>query len=106
MSENFEKQIKELLIGVKGPTAKAITIMAMNMDEKLDAILDAINKNKIETDARIDSVKKETNEKFSKLKVVIFFSEHYYLLLIIVFAILIVSGINNDKIQLITKLIK
>lgn len=106
MSEEFEKQTKELLKDVKGPTAKAITIFAMNVDTKLDAILEAISANKIDTDAKIETLKKDTDSKFSKLKVVLFFSEHTYILWLIVLAILIVFGFDSEKMPLIAKLFK
>jgi hypothetical protein len=106
MGEEFEKTTKELLQGVKGPTAKAITIMAINVDNKLDEILAAIKANKAATDQQIEALKTETDAKFSKLKVVMFFSEHAYWLWIIVIAIVIVLGFNSEKVLSITKFLK
>lgn len=106
MSEDFEKQTKELLKGVKGPTARAVTVFAMNVDNKLDEILKAIRENKEDTDKKIASLKCDTDSKFSKIRVIMFFSEHTYILWIVVIAAIIVFGFNPEKVPFITKFIK
>lgn len=99
MSEDFERTTKELLKGVKGPAAQAITVMAMNIDNKLDEILNAIMQNKIDTNKRIEEIEKKTDEKFSKLKVVLFFSENPVWLYAIIAAVLIIA-FKTDILQL------
>jgi len=106
MNGNFEKT-KELLAGAKGPTATALKAFAMDIDNKFAElekknderhtdIMKALSANKAETDKKITQLETNTNEKFSKLKVVMFFSEHSYLFWIIVIAILIVAGVKSD----------
>lgn len=109
MGDNFEKT-KEILAGVKGPTATAIKALSMDLDNKfadLDkknderhkAILEAISVNKKQTEDKIKALETSTNDRFSKLKVVMFFSEHYKLFLLIILAALIILGaIQNDKV--------
>lgn len=99
MKEGFEKTTKELLKDVKGPAAKAITVMAMNIDNKLDEILEAIRQNKVDTNIRISEMEKKTDEKFTKLKVVLFFSENPVFLYAIIAAILIIA-FKTDILQL------
>ncbi|MDO9634221.1 MAG: hypothetical protein Q7J05_04150 [Paludibacter sp.] len=108
MGDNFEKT-KEILAGVKGPTATAIKALSMDLDHKfadLDkknderhkAILNAISINKKQTEDKIKALETSTNDRFSKLKVVMFFSEHYRIFLVVTLALLIVLGIiQNDK---------
>jgi hypothetical protein len=95
MGDDLEKTTKELLQGVKGPQAKAITVMAMTIDKKLDAILDAIAENQAKTDKRIDAMKQENDERFSKLRVIMFFSEHKYILIIICILLASYLGISD-----------
>lgn len=109
MGDNFEKT-KEILAGVKGPTATALKALSMDLDNKfadLDkknderhkAILEAISVNKKQTEDKIKALETSTNDRFSKLKVVMFFSEHYKLFLLIILASLIILGaIQNDKV--------
>lgn len=109
MGDNFDKT-KEILAGVKGPTATAIKALSMDLDNKfadLDkknderhkAILEAISVNKKQTEDKIKALETSTNDRFSKLKVVMFFSEHYKLFLLIILASLIILGaIQNDKV--------
>lgn len=109
MGDNFKKT-KEILAGVKGPTATAIKALSMDLDNKfadLDkknderhkAILDAISVNKHETECKIKALEASTNDRFSKLKVVMFFSEHYKLFLVVILALLVILGaVNNENI--------
>lgn len=106
MGEDFEKTTKELLKDVKGTTAKTITIMAMNIDNKLDEILEAIRQNKIATDNRIDDVENKVDDKFSKLKVVLFFSEHSYLFWVIVVCIVLILSLDTNNIFSFIRLLK
>ncbi len=106
MGEDFEKTTKELLKDVKGQTAKTITVMAMNIDNKLDEILEAIRQNKIATDNRIDDVENKVDDKFSKLKVVLFFSEHSYLFWVIVMCIVLILSLDTNNIFSFVRLLK
>jgi len=107
MGDNFEKT-KEILAGAKGPTATALKAMAMDLDTKFteldkrneerhNSILEALRCSKLETEARIKMLEDSTNERFSKLKVVMFFSENWKLLLIVIIAFLIVLGLISSE---------
>ncbi|MPN62452.1 hypothetical protein SDC9_210201 [bioreactor metagenome] len=68
-------------------------------DERHKAILEAISVNKKQTEKKISDLEASTNDRFSKLKVVMFFSEHYKLFLLIILASLVIVGaIQNDKV--------
>lgn len=97
MGDDLEKTTKELLQGVKGPQAKAITVMAITLDKKLDTILEAIAENQAKTEKRMDAMKKETDDRFSKLKVIMFFSEHKYILIIICILLASYLGLSNTE---------
>lgn len=107
MGENFEKT-KEILAGAKGPTATALKAMAMDLDNKFteldkrneerhNSILEALRCSKVETEAKIRSLEESTNERFSKLKVVMFFSENWKLLLIVIIAFMVILGVINSE---------
>lgn len=107
MGDNFDKT-KEILAGAKGPTATALKAMAMDLDNKFSeldkknderhkALLEAISSNKRETEEKIKTLEISTNERFSKLKVVMFFSENWKILLIVIVAILIILGVISSE---------
>lgn len=107
MGDNFEKT-NTILQGVKGPTATAIKALAMDLDNKFvelekrneerhKAIMSAFEDSKKATENKICELERSTNERFSKLKVVMFFAEHWKLLLIVLIAALIVFGIIRPE---------
>jgi hypothetical protein len=107
MGDNFEKT-KEILAGAKGPTATALKALAMDLDTKFSeldkknderhkALLEAISINNKQTEDKIKALETSTNERFSKLKVVMFFSENWKILLIVIIAILIILGVISNE---------
>jgi len=95
--DDLEKTTKELLQGVKGPQAKAIIVMSMALDSKLDAILNAIERNRAENEEHMKAIKKETDDRFSKLKVIMFFADHKYILVIICILLASYFGFSDSE---------
>jgi len=99
MSEDFEKLAKEALGSSRSPTAKAIILMSMQMDNMKAEMLTAIKINKQDTDIKIEQNKQATDKKFDKLSIPLFLADNPKMIWLFFAAMLVILGVNDTTIS-------